>query len=109
MVRTRSRTCGWLRRLCQCPRYAYPAASSPEYAPCNWRINLVRASAGTRRLYAEASCIIRAVVEHNTAFIFPGQGSQYAGMGKDVAEKYPAARRVFDDIDRALGFSISKV
>jgi [acyl-carrier-protein] S-malonyltransferase len=48
-------------------------------------------------------------VEHNTAFVFPGQGSQYAGMGRDVAEKYPAARRVFDDIDRALGFSISKV
>ena len=30
-------------------------------------------------------------------------------MGRDVAEKYPAARRVFDDIDRALGFSISKL
>jgi len=48
-------------------------------------------------------------MEHNTAFVFPGQGSQYAGMGRDVAEKYPAARRVFDDIDRALGFSISKL
>jgi len=48
-------------------------------------------------------------VEHNTAFVFPGQGSQYAGMGRDVAEKYPAARRVFDDIDRALGFSISRL
>jgi len=46
-------------------------------------------------------------VEHNTAFVFPGQGSQYAGMGRDVAEKYPAARKVFDDIDRALSFSIS--
>jgi [acyl-carrier-protein] S-malonyltransferase len=48
-------------------------------------------------------------VEHNTAFVFPGQGSQYAGMGKDVGEKFPAARRVFDDIDAALGFSISKL
>ena len=46
-------------------------------------------------------------MEHNTAFVFPGQGSQFAGMGKDVAEKYPAARRVFDDIDAALGYSIS--
>jgi [acyl-carrier-protein] S-malonyltransferase len=48
-------------------------------------------------------------VEHNTAFVFPGQGSQYAGMGKDVAEAYPAARRVFDDIDAALGFPISRL
>jgi len=46
-------------------------------------------------------------MEHHTAFVFPGQGSQYAGMGRDVAEKFPAARRVFDDIDAALGFSIS--
>ncbi|MEK6372612.1 MAG: ACP S-malonyltransferase [Acidobacteriota bacterium] len=51
----------------------------------------------------------RSNVEHNTAFVFPGQGSQYAGMGKDVAEKYPAARRVFDDIDAALGFPISRL
>jgi len=48
-------------------------------------------------------------VEHNTAFVFPGQGSQYAGMGRDVAEKYPAARRVFEEIDGALGFPLSKV
>ena len=48
-------------------------------------------------------------MEHNTAFVFPGQGSQYAGMGRDVAEKYPVARRVFDDIDHALGFSISRL
>src|SRR5258707_10583677 len=48
-------------------------------------------------------------MEHNTAFVFPGQGSQYAGMGKDVFEKYPVARRVFDDIDAALGYSISQL
>ncbi|HJT18713.1 MAG TPA: ACP S-malonyltransferase [Thermoanaerobaculia bacterium] len=48
-------------------------------------------------------------MEHNTAFVFPGQGSQFAGMGRDLAEKYPAARRVFDDIDRALGFPISRL
>src|SRR5437764_7369223 len=48
-------------------------------------------------------------MEHNTAFVFPGQGSQYAGMGKDVAEAFPAARRVFDDIDAARGFPISRL
>jgi len=48
-------------------------------------------------------------MEHHTAFVFPGQGSQYAGMGKDIAEKYPAARRVFDDVDAALGFPLSRL
>jgi [acyl-carrier-protein] S-malonyltransferase len=46
-------------------------------------------------------------MEHNTAFVFPGQGSQYTGMGKDVADAFPIARRVFDEIDEALGYSIS--
>jgi [acyl-carrier-protein] S-malonyltransferase len=41
------------------------------------------------------------------AFIFPGQGSQHPGMGKDLAEKYPAARQVFEEADTALGFALS--
>src|SRR5438067_7225116 len=48
-------------------------------------------------------------MQHHTAFVFPGQGRQYAGMRKDVAEKYPVARRVFDNIDAVLGFSISQL
>jgi [acyl-carrier-protein] S-malonyltransferase len=43
------------------------------------------------------------------AFIFPGQGSQYAGMGRDLAEKFSVAREVFEEADDALGFSISKL
>src|ERR1700720_2007303 len=43
------------------------------------------------------------------AFVFPGQASQYSGMGKELAEKYPAARAVFDEADKALGFSISRM
>jgi len=43
------------------------------------------------------------------AFIFPGQASQYSGMGKELAEKYPASRAIFDEADKALGFSISKI
>lgn len=45
----------------------------------------------------------------NTAFLFPGQGSQSTGMGRLLAEQYPAARAVFEEADDALGFSISKL
>ncbi|AIS52560.1 malonyl CoA-acyl carrier protein transacylase FabD [Thermoanaerobacter kivui] len=43
------------------------------------------------------------------AFIYPGQGAQYAGMGKDIYEKYEEAREIFEKADKALGFSISKL
>jgi [acyl-carrier-protein] S-malonyltransferase len=44
-----------------------------------------------------------------TAFLFPGQGSQFAGMGKSLADAYPEAARVFEEADQALGFAISKL
>src|SRR6266576_5590619 len=43
------------------------------------------------------------------AFVFPGQASQYPGMGKELADKYPAAKAVFAEADSVLGFSISKI
>src|SRR5256885_2898460 len=43
------------------------------------------------------------------AYIFPGQGSQYAGMGKNLAEQLPAARQVFEEADAALGFALSEL
>ena len=44
-----------------------------------------------------------------TAFTFPGQGSQSVGMGRALAESYAAARRVFEEVDEALGESLSTV
>jgi len=46
---------------------------------------------------------------HSIALIFPGQGSQAVGMGKDLAEKYPVARRTFEEADDALGYKLSQV
>ncbi|NIO68462.1 MAG: ACP S-malonyltransferase [Anaerolineae bacterium] len=42
-----------------------------------------------------------------TAFLFPGQGSQYVGMGQDLYEAYPEARATFDQADDVLGFALS--
>lgn len=44
-----------------------------------------------------------------TAFIFPGQGSQTVGMGKDLSAQYPIAKQTFEEADAILGFPLSKL
>ena len=44
-----------------------------------------------------------------TAFVFPGQGSQYVGMGRDLYETYPEAKALFDEADAIMGFALSKL
>jgi [acyl-carrier-protein] S-malonyltransferase len=45
----------------------------------------------------------------NVAFIFPGQGSQNVGMGRELAKMYPVAQQTFDEADAALGFKLSQL
>lgn len=48
-------------------------------------------------------------METSIGFLFPGQGSQVVGMGKDLAEKYPLARQTFEEADEALGYKLSQL
>jgi [acyl-carrier-protein] S-malonyltransferase len=49
------------------------------------------------------------MADHIIALLFPGQGSQTVGMGKDLFEKYPLARQTFEEADAALGYKLSQL
>src|SRR5215813_9319666 len=49
------------------------------------------------------------MTDSKIALIFPGQGSQVVGMGKELAGKYPVARQTFEEADEALGYKLSHI
>ena len=49
------------------------------------------------------------MADNQIAFLFPGQGSQAIGMGKDLAERYPVGKQVFEEADDALGIKLSQL
>ena len=49
------------------------------------------------------------MITNKLVFLFPGQGSQTVGMGRDLYENFPVARAVFEEADEALGLSLSKL
>ncbi len=56
-----------------------------------------------------SGCIAENEDNMKTALLFPGQGSQKVGMGKALAQAYPEAKRVYEEADDALGFSVSSL
>ncbi len=53
--------------------------------------------------------VLLSMTDSKIALIFPGQGSQAVGMGKDLAETYPVARQTFEEADEALGYKLSQL
>lgn len=50
-----------------------------------------------------------AALSRSRALVFPGQGSQHVGMGRDLADRFPAARAVFNEVDETLGEPLSRL
>src|SRR5262245_8072479 len=91
-------------------RACAPRLEAARYRACAPRLEAARYRACAPRTATTApSAQSAAKFLMKIAFVFPGQGAQYAGMGRDVADKYPVARAVFNEVDTALDFPLSRL
>ena len=69
----------------------------------------IMAARSSRRKANPASLHSRYRSLMKSAYVFPGQGAQSVGMGRDIYDAFPAAKDVFDEADRTVGFSLSSL
>ncbi|KAJ2849984.1 hypothetical protein IWW36_002247 [Coemansia brasiliensis] len=94
---------GWLLAGVQ---RTFAAQQAIDSSSIRWLVTT--AKAGGRQLETETRLSREPqMYQHQRALIFPGQGSQFVGMGKDLSERFSAARRVFEEVDEALGQRLS--
>jgi [acyl-carrier-protein] S-malonyltransferase len=85
------------------PQDDHLGVTRPKCSPVN--LAVTRANLAAARVIVK----IEPVMSSNIAFLFPGQGSQAVGMGRALADQFPAAAQTFKEADEALGFAISKL
>ena len=84
-------------------------AGRPQRDPRRGRVPHERRQRRDRRRGASPRRLAGGSGGMSVAFVFPGQGSQEAGMGRALADAFPESRAVFDEADAALGFPISRL
>src|SRR5271155_4537364 len=99
--------CAWLRRAPNGRSMGRLSEDWPRCVPHGWKPRSRRFTSLQKNRTMTKSENISPIAATKVAFIFPGQGSQAVGMGKDLAQKYPVARQTFEEADAALGYKLS--
>src|ERR1700752_1470897 len=86
-------------------RRSFPGVELMTRSSGDWRLCVRRQSRPPRNRIETFSPMIN----NKIALIFPGQGSQFVGMGKELADKYPVARQTFQEADNVLGYKLSQL
>src|ERR1700757_5150174 len=86
-------------------RRSFPGVELMTRSSGDWRLCVRRQSRPPRNRIETFSPMIN----NKIALIFPGQGSQVVGMGKELADKYPVARQTFQEADNVLGYKLSQL